>query len=115
MSRARLLGPSVLAGALVAMGCTGKPDSLNFSSTLRAESVGTSMSACPTLDVGATVVTKSNQPIITKACIVDDQGRYYGSGLSSTPSPIPIVPGGHRHSFVYVCRRMGAPRGRRLF
>ena len=112
MTRARLLATSVLGGASFLFGCTGKADTLSFTSTLQqAESVGTSMSACPTLAANVTLTTQSGAPIITKACFLSDQGEYYPSGLSDTSAAIQILPGGHQYSIVYEFADGWVPSG----
>ena len=94
------VGPAAVACVCVA-GCSA--DNLHFTKTpIRTQALSlSSLDQCPTFDPSTTAVGPDGSMIIEKACVEDDEGKYYAIPFSDTSAGVLVVPPGHTYSFVY--------------
>ncbi len=98
-----LVGPAA-AACVSAAGCSA--DHLDFTKA-PVQAVQTkalslpSLDQCPTLDPSTTAVGPDGSVVIEKACVEDEEGRFYATPFSDTAAGVLVVPAGHTYSFVY--------------
>ncbi len=94
---------SAAATCVFAGGCSA--DKLDFTGApVRTQLLSTSLNSldqCPTLDPSTTAVGPDGSVVIEKACVEDDEGKYYAIPFSDTATNELVVPPGHAYSFVY--------------
>jgi hypothetical protein len=95
-------GPACSGGATTTTASGGRSEEVR--------SIGTSADACPALAANVTLVSASGDIIITSACMRDELGNLYPSGLSDTDAVMPIVPAGHSYAMVYQFAPAYTPR-----
>ena len=95
-----LVGP-VAAACVSATGCSA--DNLDFTrAPVHTQALSlVSLAQCPTLDPSTTAVGPDGTVVIEKACVEDDEGKYYAIPFSDTAGGFLVVPPGHTYSFVY--------------
>jgi hypothetical protein len=98
-----LVGPAA-AACVSAAGCSA--DHLDFTKapvqTVQTKALTlTSLDQCPTLDPSTTAVGPDGSVVIEKACVEDEEGRFYAIPFSDTAAGVLVVPTGHTYSFVY--------------
>jgi hypothetical protein len=95
-----LVGPAA-AACVSAAGCSA--DHLDFTKAPVQTQALTlpSLDQCPTLDPSTTAVGPDGSVVIKKACVEDEEGRFYAIPFSDTAAGVLLVPTGHTYSFVY--------------
>jgi hypothetical protein len=98
------LGAAGAASIVVSTGCSGAGGTHSKDPGLHSQSLSqpvNSLDDCPKLDRSVTATGPDGSVIIEKACVVDDQGKYYVIPFSDTDTGVLVVPNGHKYSVVY--------------
>jgi hypothetical protein len=92
---------SAAAACVSAAGCSADPLDFTKAPVQTQALTLPSVDQCPTLDPSTTAVGPDGSVVIEKACVEDEEGRFYATPFSDTAAGVLVVPAGHTYSFVY--------------